>query len=221
MFLKKILSLYVIYFGEKQGKNYLKPALYLNLFRKLVPKQTNDVAEFTSYISLSINRGFISYGTSTKKNFNHFYDDYDSIKMTIISFDLNDSTYELIGTSYEFFARSLQPNDIFYSSSRILMAKCIYQWPECKLHIFQHDNSLSTIFFQKSIDITISHRYFNLIDGKIVFASYVYGSPGLKSITLINEDNSFVEIEKTGAHHVSKFWLDHNLQVNFSIIWLY
>lgn len=167
--------------------------------RRIAPKSPNNIVIINIYARLTLNRGFIVYGTSTDPGFHRHTHACDSIHAALISIDFDDETYEFIGNSYEFLnGIFVYWTSMFHPLPNIIMVICGHNIPwGVKLYIFKLNGSLSTINFQQSIEIPFDSRWFHQFEGKIVFARG--GSKIVFCFTYMNEDNSLVEIENTGT----------------------
>jgi hypothetical protein len=203
---ENVIILCDLFFGTQK---YVLLTEILIFFRKIVPKKLDFELSIWTYIGLSINRGFIFYGT------------FGSRYVSLISINLEDETYELIGIPYELPSVYLV---LFYWINYIpnygVLLKCNYyneetrEWPpEVKLHIFKFDSSLSTIEFHRSLSIPFTGNYFHVIDGKIVFSNTNRACFNEKAIfenfMQVNDDYSLTEFENTHACLKTNFLFDN------------
>lgn len=160
------------------------------------------------------NKGFVVYGTSNRADFERYVNLYDSVHASIVSLDFDSNTYTFDDYCYEFpNARFVYWTSIAYSpANNAIMIKCTHYELKQKLHVFKLNFSPLSLKFEFSVEVLMNHRWYNMIDGKVVFAHYratVNASAMVKNFMFIDENRSLVEIENTGA------CLEHPLFCNY------
>lgn len=155
--------------------------------RTLVPKKPNELSNILTCVYLSQNRGFLVYGTLCR-----------STQASIISTDIENGTYELIGNTHTF------PNNLliccdFIRKDFVIVIKG--EWNH--LDIFTIDPSSFNIkSHQKISGLDYGSCLFGLIDGKLVFTN-VLGCCGFSRILgnfmVFENEGSFTEIENTSV----------------------
>lgn len=164
-------------------------------FRKLLPKNPNEVKKVWVCVYLSPNRGFLVYETSTQ-----------SKHVSIISIDLNNEVYEFVGCSQEFLLKEIE---CYYEIScldgfLVLIKGFSSSRPSTpQLHVFKFDYSFSKINSHRTVVVPRFSGLFHSINGKLICFKRVSNrrdGAAVGNFTFIENDNSFVEIENTNVH---------------------
>lgn len=152
---------------------------------------------------MSANRAFVIYEKSTRKRSHS--STLLPIYAAILSIDFDDESYQFIdnvllksGMPLTFSICHPIVDTVMFTN---LHETNKYQY---SLNILKLNASYSKILERKLIDISLNHRYFHIIDGKIVFANLnrtnlIQHITSVKCFMYINHNGDFVEIENTGA----------------------
>jgi hypothetical protein len=133
--------------------------------------------------------------------------------LSIVSIDSDAQVYEFIGTNFKFSSGAIPPvKTNVYLSGSILMIHSVNNLSTHEINLFKLDTSFSSISLQKSVTIKLRECWFHIIDDNIVCARIGLINPSLPSnvsiatnFMWINDDNTFVEIENSGACFKSHF----------------
>jgi hypothetical protein len=169
------------------------------LFRKLLPKDSIDVDKIKGYIYLSPKRGFLMYSTSS-------YCD----RVSIISIDLDNETYDFIGNFCDIPGPGWAVGHAYYTynfcpeNQTVFINKKISR----TLFIFYLNFSSFEINSYRTIEVPENAFLFNLINGNLMFANFERVSEcyfNLNNFKTVKDDNSLVEIENTEVRVELKF----------------
>jgi hypothetical protein len=160
-----------------------------------MPKDVNNVNKVWVCIYLSTNRGFLVYETPS-----------GSKHASIILIDLDNQIYELVGSPRNFLFYRI---DCYYDAptscgSTILIKVGAQTHPRSQYHlnVFELNSSFSAVDSHRIIVVPYNSDLFHSIDGRLIFNTFYSRFDGLllKDFTIIEKDNSFIEIEDTGVH---------------------
>lgn len=184
-----------------------------------MPKIPNDSIISRTYFPLQINRGLLFYDV-TNSDRKDVTTVIASRKMSIISINVNEGLYDFVGNPHNFpsdgFHTSYSAN-FCWSNHTVVISYYYCATQKRKLHVFKLDKSLSTIIFERSIDVLFGDLGFSFVDGNIMFARVGHiALPkfGVKSIMLIENDGSLTKIEDSGAYLKSHFLDESTLPVS-------
>lgn len=162
-----------------------------------MPKNPKEVDNLYCQICQLNGHWIIIYGIDTETEYQSL------VRLSFISFDYNNGTYELIGNYYEFYPflyGVFGKSDIFNST---LITKFGNFRPGFKIYVFNVDTKLLTFELQRSIDASSFRFYFHLIDEQIIFAKSknTDGNPRIiiEDFMVINRDYSLTKIENTAV----------------------
>jgi hypothetical protein len=143
------------------------------------------------------------------ERFTEFGYSVNVVQISVISIDLDNEVYEIEERGQELIISRLQcyydipcadgPLILIKVNGSVSLTSPLVR--QHQLHVFKFRASLLS-YSHRVIVVPKRSGLFNLIDGRIIFNNLMTRIDGcaLRNFTLIEADNSFVEIQGTGVH---------------------